>query len=74
MFIILDLYGDSFVERQYIPYCMDIISSAKLKLTHTSESALIGVSSVLERVFNYIPDALLMAQLQVCNMQFLVNH
>jgi WD repeat-containing protein 81 len=58
--ITTDLYGDSFVERQYIPYCVDILKSVTThKISQTSESALIGVAAVLERIFRYIPETLM---------------
>ncbi len=59
------MYGDSFIERQYIPYAIDVVNSAKKKLSLTLEAALIGISSLLERVFAYMDDALLVSLLNV---------
>lgn len=70
--IFLDLYGDSFVERQYIPYCADMIKSASQKMNHNAESALLGVSSMLDRIFQYISDTVLMTVLQVRHYLFVI--
>lgn len=61
----LDLYGDSFIERQYIPYAIDVVNSAKKRMTVTIESALLGVSSLIERILNCMEDALLVSLLNV---------
>ncbi|CAG7731131.1 unnamed protein product [Allacma fusca] len=62
---ISDLYGDCFIERQYLPYAVDLIHSATIKKMNGSvEAAIVGVGSLLQKVFVHMPDALLLSQLR----------
>jgi len=69
----VDLYGDNFIERQYIPYGIDVVNSARKRLTPTIESAVIGISSLLHHVFNCMEDALLVSLLNVRNSANMVE-
>ena len=61
------------MERQYIPYAIDVVNSAKKKLSLTLEAALIGISSLLERIFTYMDDSLLVSLLNVSNILYLLS-
>jgi len=68
LFHFTDLYGDSFIERQYIPYAIGVVNSAKKKMSLTLEAALVGISSLLQRVFAYMDDSLLVSLLNVSSV------
>lgn len=59
------MYGDCFLDGQYLPYALELIAAARTKMSTTAEAALLGISTLLERIFTEIPDPVLMAQLKV---------
>lgn len=62
--LILDLYGDCFIEHQYLPYCTEVVNSAVRKLNVAIEAAVLGVSALLEHIFNHVSDTFLVSQLK----------
>lgn len=64
IFLIPDLYGDCFIEHQYLPYCTEVVGSAVRKLNVAIEAAILGVSALLEHIFNHVSDTFLVSQLK----------
>ncbi|ODM88202.1 WD repeat-containing protein 81 [Orchesella cincta] len=64
LIVISDLYGDCFIEHQYLPYCLEVVSSGIRKLNVAIEAAILGVSALLEHIFNYVSDTFLVSQLK----------
>ncbi|CAL8094920.1 unnamed protein product [Orchesella dallaii] len=59
-----DLYGDCFIEHQYLPYCLEVVSCGIRKLNVAIEAAILGVSALLEQIFNYVSATFLVSQLK----------
>lgn len=60
----IDLYGDCFIEHQYLPYCSEVVGSSIRKMNIAVEAAILGVSALLEYIFNHVSDTFLMSQLK----------
>ena len=55
-----ELYGDHFILVQYLPYCWDLASLCRRKVSPNLEGGLLGALAVIHSVIPLLSDSILM--------------